>query len=48
VRTELHELWARMLFTVLVTNTDDHLKNHAFVNAGDGFCRLSAIFDINP
>lgn len=47
-RAELHELWARMLFTVLVTNTDDHLKNHGFIYAGDGLWRLSPVFDVNP
>ncbi|MER2507392.1 MAG: type II toxin-antitoxin system HipA family toxin [Amaricoccus sp.] len=47
-RAELHELWARMLFTVLVTNTDDHLKNHGFIYAGNGLWRLSPIFDVNP
>lgn len=45
---DLHEMWARMLFTVLVTNTDDHLKNHGFVYAGDGLWRLSPLFDVNP
>ncbi len=47
-RTDLHELWARMLFNVLVTNTDDHLKNHGFIYAGDGLWRLSQLFDVNP
>ena len=35
-RADLHELWARMVFNVLVTNTDDHLKNHGFIYAGNG------------
>lgn len=47
-RADLHELWARMLFTVLVTNTDDHLKNHGFIYAGEGLWRLSPLFDVNP
>ncbi|TCO69089.1 type II toxin-antitoxin system HipA family toxin [Rhodovulum euryhalinum] len=47
-REDLHELWARMLFTVLVTNTDDHLKNHGFLYAGDNLWRLSPLFDVNP
>ncbi|WP_424934766.1 type II toxin-antitoxin system HipA family toxin [Amaricoccus macauensis] len=47
-RADLHELWARMVFNVLVTNTDDHLKNHGFIYAGDGLWRLSPLFDVNP
>jgi serine/threonine-protein kinase HipA len=45
---DLAELWLRMVFTVLVTNTHDHLKNHGFVYAGDGQWSLSRMFDVNP
>lgn len=47
-RADLTELWLRIVFTVLVTNTDDHLKNHGFVYAGDGQWGLSPLFDVNP
>ena len=47
-RADLAELWMRIVFTVLVTNTDDHLKNHGFVYAGDGQWSLSQLFDVNP
>jgi serine/threonine-protein kinase HipA len=47
-RADLDELWLRMAFTVLVSNTDDHLKNHGFVYAGDGRWSLSQLFDVNP
>jgi serine/threonine-protein kinase HipA len=47
-RADLRELWSRILFTLLVTNTDDHLKNHGFVYAGDGQWSLSPLFDVNP
>ena len=47
-RADLTELWMRIVFTVLVTNTDDHLKNHGFVYAGDGQWSLSQLFDVNP
>lgn len=47
-QADLTELWLRILFTVLVTNTDDHLKNHGFVYAGDGQWSLSQMFDVNP
>ena len=45
---DLHKLWRRIVFTILVSNTDDHLKNHGFVYAGDDHWRLSPAFDINP
>ena len=47
-RADLVELWTRIVFTVLVTNTDDHLKNHGFVYAGEGQWSLSQLFDVNP
>ena len=45
---DLHELWCRIVFTILVSNKDDHLKNHGFIYAGGGQWRLSPAFDINP
>ena len=45
---DLHELWRRIVFSVLVSNTDDHLKNHGFIYAGGNRWRLSPAFDINP
>ncbi|MCP4318165.1 MAG: type II toxin-antitoxin system HipA family toxin [Hyphomicrobiales bacterium] len=45
---DLRELWLRIVFTVLVSNTDDHLKNHGFIYAGEDRWRLSPAFDINP
>ncbi|MDE0281420.1 MAG: type II toxin-antitoxin system HipA family toxin [Gammaproteobacteria bacterium] len=45
---DLHELWRRIVFTILVSNRDDHLKNHGFIYAGDDRWRLSPAFDINP
>ncbi len=35
------------MFGVLIHNTDDHLRNHAFLRAGGGW-RLSPAFDLNP
>jgi serine/threonine-protein kinase HipA len=46
--TDIHELWRRIVFSVLVTNTDDHLKNHGFLHAGRDQWRLSPAYDINP
>ena len=45
---ELRELHRRILFTLLVSNEDDHLKNHGFLYAGGGAWKLSPAFDINP
>ena len=45
---DLHELWRRIVFTILVSNTDDHLKNHGFICAGGDRWRLSPAFGINP
>ena len=45
---DLQELWRRIVFTILVSNKDDHLKNHGFIYAGGDRWRLSPAFDINP
>ncbi len=45
---DLLEIWRRMVFGILVTNTDDHLKNHGFIYAGQNLWRLSPLFDVNP
>lgn len=41
------ELWKRMVFSMLVNNYDDHLRNHGFLRKGIHW-RLSPAFDINP
>lgn len=43
------ELYARMVFNVLVSNDDDHLRNHAFLydEKADGW-RLSPLYDVVP
>ena len=45
---DLQQLWRRMLFNLLVTNVDDHLKNHGFLHVAKGQWRLAPAFDINP
>ncbi|MGC7403227.1 type II toxin-antitoxin system HipA family toxin [Pandoraea pneumonica] len=47
-RKDLAELWRRMVFSLLITNVDDHVQNHGFLHAGHGQWRLSPAFDINP
>lgn len=45
---DLRELWSRIVFNILVSNTDDHLRNHGFIlDPGRGW-RLSAAYDMNP
>jgi serine/threonine-protein kinase HipA len=44
---DVPELFLRMVFNVLIGNTDDHLRNHAVIDFGDGF-RLSPLFDVMP
>ena len=45
---DMHELWRRMVFNVLISNTDDHLRNHGFLHAGSDGWRLSPAYDLNP
>jgi serine/threonine-protein kinase HipA len=47
-RADLSELWRRMAFNILVSNTDDHLRNHGFLYAGGGGWTLSPAYDVNP
>jgi len=44
---DLKELFRRVLFSVLVSNTDDHLRNHGFLREPSGWA-LSPAFDLNP
>ncbi len=45
---DIQELWRRIAFSVLTSNTDDHLRNHGFLQAGGGHWRHSPVFDLNP
>ena len=47
-RRDLAQLWRRVVFSVLVSNTDDHLRNHGFLYERDRGWRLSPAFDLNP
>ncbi|MDB5229750.1 MAG: HipA domain protein [Chitinophagaceae bacterium] len=44
---DLHELWRRIVFSICVSNTDDHLRNHGFILTSNGWI-LSPAYDINP
>ena len=45
---DLVELWRRMAFSVLISNTDDHLRNHGFLRTSSAGWSLSPAFDLNP
>lgn len=44
---DLRELWRRILFSIAISNTDDHLRNHGFLLGAKGW-QLSPAFDLNP
>ena len=48
VRAQQHELFRRMVFNILIDNTDDHDKNHALLRGDDGYWSLSPAFDVLP
>jgi len=45
---DLAELWKRIVFSIMISNTDDHLRNHGFIYERNQGWRLSPIYDINP
>ena len=47
-KKDMHELWRRIVFNILVSNTDDHLRNHGFLYAGPEGWRLAPAYDLNP
>ncbi|MDP2792833.1 MAG: HipA domain-containing protein, partial [Sulfurisoma sp.] len=49
VQADRNELYARIAFNILVSNDDDHLRNHAFIwdPPGKGW-RLSPLYDVVP
>lgn len=46
-KEDLLELWRRIVFNMTVSNTDDHLRNHAFMLTKMGWI-LSPLYDVNP
>lgn len=47
VNADLAQLWKRIVFNILISNTDDHLRNHGFILSDKGWL-LSPAYDINP
>ncbi len=45
---DMHQLWRRIVFNILISNTDDHLRNHGFLWSGTAGWRLSPAYDLNP
>ena len=46
-KTDARELFSRMLFNVLIGNTDDHARNHSFFVEGESI-RLTPAYDVTP
>lgn len=47
-KEDSEQLWRRMLFNILISNTDDHLRNHGFLYESALGWRLSPAFDLVP
>jgi serine/threonine-protein kinase HipA len=45
---DLRELWRRLIFSLLASNYDDHLRNHGFLMREPGRWSLSPAYDLNP
>lgn len=48
LESQRREIFARMIFNMLIDNTDDHAKNHAFLRRPEGGLELSKAYDIPP
>jgi serine/threonine-protein kinase HipA len=47
-KEDIEALWRRIVFNILISNTDDHLRNHGFLYEGQTGWRLSPAYDLNP
>src|SRR5439155_10764603 len=47
-KADMEALWRRLVFSILISNTDDHLRNHGFLYEGPDGWRLSPAYDLNP
>jgi serine/threonine-protein kinase HipA len=47
-KADMEALWRRLVFNILISNTEDHLRNHGFLYAGQEGWRLSPAYDLNP
>jgi serine/threonine-protein kinase HipA len=47
-KADAEELFRRMVFNILISNVDDHLRNHGFLWRGKDGWTLSPAYDLNP
>lgn len=47
-KDDARELYRRMTLNVLISNVDDHLRNHGFLWTGSDGWTLSPAYDLNP
>jgi serine/threonine-protein kinase HipA len=47
-KDDMRALWRRIVFNILISNTDDHLRNHGFLYGGPAGWRLAPAYDLNP
>jgi serine/threonine-protein kinase HipA len=47
-KTDAQALYRRVVFNVLISNVDDHLRNHGFLWLGRAGWSLSPAYDLNP
>ena len=47
-KEDMEALYRRVVFSILISNTDDHLRNHGFLYEGPKGWRLSPASDLNP
>jgi serine/threonine-protein kinase HipA len=47
-KADMEALWRRIVFNILISHTDDHLRNHGFLYEGPQGWRLSPAYDMNP
>jgi serine/threonine-protein kinase HipA len=48
IAADLGELWRRLVYSLLASNYDDHLRNHGFLMRAPGRWALSPAYDLNP
>lgn len=47
-KEDMRALWRRIVLSILISNTDDHLRNHGFLWSSTAGWRLSPAYDLNP
>ena len=48
MQEDLAELWRRVIYSIMASNFDDHMRNHAFLMQRPAAWSLAPAFDINP